>query len=121
MNSDRLKLCPSCGQDTHSRSSSRLCPYKKQKEVTHEDGETTETYAIKCSLRKICNDRRLVHSITSMTSYTTKVMYIRLQEAERAPFCCNAESKQLQIITGTSPHMFKLERTSGSYEKAHRT
>ncbi|CEG78603.1 hypothetical protein RMATCC62417_13182 [Rhizopus microsporus] len=74
--SNTKKTCPSCSLDTHARSTSNLCPAKKQKEQTHNSDEKKETFVIKCSLKNICRDRRHVDSIASVTSYTTKVMCV---------------------------------------------
>ncbi|KAG0884954.1 hypothetical protein G6F34_013287 [Rhizopus arrhizus] len=58
--SNTEKTCPSCGLNTHSRSSSNLCPKKKQKEPSHNPDEKKETFAIKSSLKNICTDTRVL-------------------------------------------------------------
>lgn len=75
-NSNTKKTCPSCGLDTHARSTSNLCTAKKQKKSTHNSDEKKETFFIKCSLKNICRDRRLIDSIASVTAYTMKVVCI---------------------------------------------
>src|SRR6478735_11666958 len=70
------KTCPSCGLHIHSRSSSNLCPKKKQKEPSHNPDEKKETFAIKSSLKNICTDTRVSEKIASVVAYTTKAIYV---------------------------------------------
>lgn len=74
--SNTEKTCPSCGLHTHSRSSSNLCPKKKQKEPSHNPDEKKETFAIKSSLKNICTDTRVYEKIASVVAYTTKAIHV---------------------------------------------
>lgn len=74
--SDKKKKCSSCGLDNHERKSSSLCLNYKQKEAKSEPEEKEETFVIKCSLKNVCKDREFIDAITSVTTYTTKVMFI---------------------------------------------
>src|SRR6478735_3564001 len=74
--SNTEKTCPSCGLHTHSRSSSNLCPKKKQKEPSHNPDEKKETFAIKSSLKNICTDTRVYKKIALVVAYTTKAIHI---------------------------------------------
>lgn len=76
--SKKPMLCPSCKQTDHSRSTSKLCPYRKEKKVIRlkDDDYKVETFTIKSSLKNTCMDARIIKSINNLVEYTTKVIYV---------------------------------------------
>ncbi|KAI7902242.1 uncharacterized protein BX663DRAFT_561806, partial [Cokeromyces recurvatus] len=64
----------------HPYKSKQQCmpPLKKQKEPTHGlDEKKKEIFVIKCSLKNICRDSKLIDQISLVTAHTTKVMWVR--------------------------------------------
>ncbi|KAI7906086.1 uncharacterized protein BX663DRAFT_483730 [Cokeromyces recurvatus] len=79
----KVKQCK-CGSPTHLRVNSNTCPLKKQKEPTHGPDEKKEIFVIKCSLKNICRDAKLIDQISLVTAHTTKVIWL-LTKGEEVP------------------------------------
>ncbi|KAI8997012.1 hypothetical protein BDB01DRAFT_830637 [Pilobolus umbonatus] len=74
---EKPMLCPTCELTDHSRSTSRLCPYRKERKVVqHNSDEVTETFTIKSSLKSTCTSTAFMKSIDQLVEYTTRVVYV---------------------------------------------
>ncbi|KAI8640508.1 hypothetical protein BD408DRAFT_419653, partial [Parasitella parasitica] len=70
-------LCPSRKQTDHARSTSKLCPHRKEKKVVqHNDDEKTEAFTIKSSLKTTCTNTTFMKSIGNLVDYAMKIIYI---------------------------------------------
>ncbi|CEP08293.1 hypothetical protein [Parasitella parasitica] len=74
--SDKPKLCPSCKQDTHARSTSNLCPNKKKKEAKLEADEFTKQFVIKTSLKSTCKNKLFAKNLAQVVEYTNRIIYV---------------------------------------------
>ncbi|KAI7898956.1 uncharacterized protein BX663DRAFT_489525 [Cokeromyces recurvatus] len=79
----KVKQCK-CGSATHIRVNSNEYPLKKQKEPTHGPDEEKEIFVIKCFLKNICRNAKLIDQISLITAHTTKVMWL-LTKGEEVP------------------------------------
>ncbi|KAI8646644.1 hypothetical protein BD408DRAFT_410014, partial [Parasitella parasitica] len=70
-------LCPSCKKTDHARSTSKLCPHRKEKKVVqHNDDEEIEAFTIKSSLKITCTNTTFMKSIDNLVEYATRITYI---------------------------------------------
>ncbi|KAI8644366.1 hypothetical protein BD408DRAFT_413323, partial [Parasitella parasitica] len=70
-------LWHSCKQTDHARSTSKLCPHRKEKKVAQDnDDEKTEAFTIKSSLETTCTNTTFMTSIDNLVEYATKITHI---------------------------------------------